>query len=39
MDKIIDIVREYKEELAVFGISTLAAQLFLISRREKKPAE
>lgn len=39
MDKIIDVVKEHKEELAVLGISTLAAQLLLYIQRSKKPAE
>lgn len=39
MDKIIEVVKEHKEELAVLGISTLAAQLLLYIQRSKRVKE
>lgn len=37
MDQIKEIIKEHKQELAVVGISALAAQLLLLIQRLNKP--
>lgn len=35
MDKLVDLISDHKEELAVIGISTLAIQLYLRHHNQK----